>query len=218
MEEVVTRKRLTREESRAQTRERLLEAAFQVFVRDGFEAAAIEDVAEAAGYSRGAFYSNFESKDDLVCALLEEQMEESQANVQAIIGAGLPPDELIRQLRQFYVAIASEPQHCMFWLGVQLYALQHPPIRPRVAALLRKDREYVVESVRNVYAALGRELPYPAELITFGLMAISQGLAMARMLDPEAISPEFVPHTLETLFNRIAGLDEPVKAGAGPSA
>ena len=61
--------RLTREQSRDQTRQRLLDAAQVIFMKKGFVSASVEDVAAAAGYTRGAFYSNFDSKDDLIIAI-----------------------------------------------------------------------------------------------------------------------------------------------------
>ena len=67
--------RLTREESRAQTRDRLLEAAREVFARNGFHGASVEEIASAAGFSTGALYSNFEGKEDLFLVLMEREIE-----------------------------------------------------------------------------------------------------------------------------------------------
>ena len=64
------RQRLTREQSKDQTRQRLLDAAQAIFMKKGFVAASVEDIAEAAGYTRGAFYSNFRSKPELFLELL----------------------------------------------------------------------------------------------------------------------------------------------------
>ena len=58
-----------------QTRRKLLEAGLRIFVRDGFEAARIEDIAAAAGHTRGAFYANFETKEDLTYALIDHILE-----------------------------------------------------------------------------------------------------------------------------------------------
>ena len=66
------RKRLTREQSKDQTRLRLLDAAQAIFMKKGFVAASVEDIAEAAGYTRGAFYSNFRSKPELFLELLRK--------------------------------------------------------------------------------------------------------------------------------------------------
>jgi AcrR family transcriptional regulator len=206
MEEVLTRKRLTREESRAQTRERLLDAALAVFSKDGLEAASIEEVAEAAGYSRGAFYSNFESKDDLLCAVLDREIQREGQEFEAIVTA-IPPAELIGKLREYYVEMGRDEASCALWLGLQLYSLRNAAIRPRVAELMRKKREHVIEQARRVYASIGKEPPGSVETVAFGLISIAQGLSLMRMLDPEAVSAEALPKSLETLFDQITGVD-----------
>ena len=65
---------MTREQSRAQTRERLLDAARSVFARSGFHGASVEEIASEAGYSTGALYSNFEGKEDLFLELMEREI------------------------------------------------------------------------------------------------------------------------------------------------
>lgn len=206
MEKVLTRKRLTREESRAQTRERLIESALAVFAKHGIESTSIEEVTEAAGYSRGAFYSNFESKDDLLCAVLDREIEREGREFEKIVAATVPPRELISRVREYYVTMGKDETSCAFWLGLQLYALKNQMIRPRVAELMRKKRENVIEQVRRVYAAIGHQPPGSAEIVSLGLIAVAQGLALTQMLDPTAISAELLPTSLETLFDQISGV------------
>ena len=199
-------KRLTREESRAQTRERLLDSAYTVFVREGIDAAAIEDVAEEAGYSRGAFYSNFETKDDLVCALLEREKDRLIGGFEAVIQSDLPPDEMIRNVREFYVGMGTNKEHCGFWLAIQHYALRNPAVRPRVAEIQRQDRDAVIAMVRRVYGALCMEVPAAPEMVAIGLIAIAQGFGLTQSLEPEAFTEQELRQYMEGLFNRIAGL------------
>ena len=203
--ESIARKRLTREESRAQTRERLLDAALAIFLKDGIEGSSIEEVAEAAGYSRGAFYSNFECKDDLLYAVLDREIRHTNQEFEAIVSAPIPAGEIINRLRDYYVAMGQDEGHCMFWLSLQLYSLRNPAIRPRVAELMRKKRELVINQARRVYVALGKEPPGSVEIVSLGLIAIAQGMSIMRMLDPDAISGESLPKSLETLFNQITG-------------
>src|SRR5208282_2448720 len=68
--------RLSREQSRAQTRERLLDAAREAFARNGFHGASVDEIASAAGFSTGALYSNFDGKEDLFLALMEREIDE----------------------------------------------------------------------------------------------------------------------------------------------
>src|SRR4029453_6308711 len=76
--------RLTRAQRRQQTRARLLEAAGQVFARRGFHAATLDEVAEAAGYTKGAVYANFANKDGLFLALLDQRVAAQLQQVEAL--------------------------------------------------------------------------------------------------------------------------------------
>ena len=67
------RKRLTREESKEVTRMRLIEAAERLFIRRGFDDASVEEISETAGYSRGAFYSNFDNKEQVFLAVIDRR-------------------------------------------------------------------------------------------------------------------------------------------------
>ena len=80
--------RLTREQSKDQTRERLLNAAQDIFLKKGYVAASVEDIAAAAGYTRGAFYSNFRSKAELLLELLERDHSAVQGELQQIFETG----------------------------------------------------------------------------------------------------------------------------------
>ncbi len=71
-----SRNRLSREESQAQTRARLLKSARFLFGRDGYATTSVERIAEHAGYSKGAAYANFEGKEDLFLAVLKQQGQE----------------------------------------------------------------------------------------------------------------------------------------------
>ena len=81
----VNKRRLTRRESQQLTRVKFIESAERVFARDGFEAASVEQLAAEASFSRGAFYSNFESKDELFLALLDKKRIETQQALDAIL-------------------------------------------------------------------------------------------------------------------------------------
>ena len=91
--------RLNRQERKSQTRERLIDAAAQVFARQGFEAASLDEVAAAAGYTKGAVYSNFASKTDLFIALIERRIEVQTAEHERRF-EGLDLQAMARGLRE----------------------------------------------------------------------------------------------------------------------
>lgn len=125
---VVPRKRLTRAEARAQTRRRLLDAAAETFARKGYDAASVEEIAEAAGYSVGAVYSNFSSKEQLFSELRSERAalrldEVADALRSAQGDPGGPFAKLSRQLVEVAdknIEVAA--LHTEFWL----HAIRNP--------------------------------------------------------------------------------------------
>ena len=99
--------------SRENTRARLLEAAHEVFAEVGLDAASVEMICERAGFTRGAFYSNFESKDELFLALItqlsEDKLDEVSVRVKRLSGTDDPLD-LVRQIATMSLAERMEPQ------------------------------------------------------------------------------------------------------------
>src|SRR5579863_2506929 len=96
------RQRLTREQSKDQTRQRLLDAAQAIFMKKGFVAASVEDIAGAAGYTRGAFYSNFRSKGDLFIELLRRDHRQANEAMSEILAADLAPEQLEQRVSEMY--------------------------------------------------------------------------------------------------------------------
>ncbi|MFZ0523186.1 MAG: helix-turn-helix domain-containing protein, partial [Candidatus Acidiferrales bacterium] len=84
----------------AATRRKLLQAAELLFARDGFEATRLEDIAAEAGYTRGAFYANFDSKEDIFFALLEQWVAQRIEEVNALLRLHQNPAQRLRTLRQ----------------------------------------------------------------------------------------------------------------------
>src|SRR5256885_14555703 len=98
----MNRKRLSRDDSREQTTQRLLDAAEKLIVKKGLEAASVENIAAAAGYTRGAFYSNFSSKDDLFIELLRRDHQKATAQLNALRDASLSVDAVHSGARDVY--------------------------------------------------------------------------------------------------------------------
>ncbi len=102
------------------TRRKLLEAALRIFVRDGFEAARLEDIAKESGHTRGAFYANFDTKEDLFLALLEQQAVSDYENSTA---ARKNTKAFLRSHcccpREFYLGRTDRPAIHSSYVGIQ---------------------------------------------------------------------------------------------------
>ncbi len=187
------------------TRERLLDAAHELIIRKGAEATSIEEVTELAGYSRGAFYSNFETKEDLICALIERDMARVNAELTELYSLPLTPQERLQRTREYYIEVSSDPKSCVFWMAMELYALRDPQAHSRVVDLLWQDRQNVVQFVKLTFAELGKEPPLPVEVMAYGLIAYTQGLALSTRVHPDQITVEQLRQSLGLYFDRMIG-------------
>src|ERR1700756_4882956 len=111
----MSRKRLTREDSRELTTARLLEAAQKLIAKKGLDAASVENITAAAGYSRGAFYSNFSSKDDLFIELLRCEHEQAMLEFNQLRESELPLDEVEKRTRELYSHLYRDNESFMNW-------------------------------------------------------------------------------------------------------
>src|SRR6185437_1969008 len=111
----MSRKRLTREDSRDQTTQRLLDAAQKLIAKKGLNAASVEDIADAAGYTRGAFYSNFNSKGDLFIELLRRDHAETHAELAGLRSDALPLDLIQQRTRDLYARLYRNNETFMNW-------------------------------------------------------------------------------------------------------
>jgi AcrR family transcriptional regulator len=185
------------------TRRKLLKAARRVFARDGFEAARIEDIAQDAGHSRGAFYANFDSKEDLFFALLEQQASEHIGKMQRLIDGCSTPEERLTALREYYVGLLSDRQWSMLMLEFKLFALRHAQLRPKLLKTHRRIRASVtatkIEQLLPPDAAA--HAPTTHEPVRRALEAALHGLVLEHAYDPSAISEEQVITFLRQIFD-----------------
>ena len=146
---------LTAERRRQQTREYLLQAAAQVFAERGFYAATLDEVAAAAGFTKGAVYSNFKNKEDLFLALLEDSYAREITALRATIdGSDIPPEA---RIGDFVSLIGGEldrvPNMGALYLEFHLYALRSPAARARMNELEQEDVRAIADILEVERAA-----------------------------------------------------------------
>ncbi|HXQ54432.1 MAG TPA: TetR/AcrR family transcriptional regulator [Actinomycetes bacterium] len=181
--------RLSRAERREQTRQELLSAAEACFVTRGFHATSVDQVAERAGYTKGAVYSNFAAKEDLFFAIYERRVEQVLTEVvPGLRQAGaegafdwLATDAIERRDRDDgWLAVFFE-----FWAHV----LRHPELRDRFAAIHARFLEPLADAVRQLAADRGLALPddVTAGQVVLAWNAMEVGLGLERLTQPQAV-------------------------------
>jgi AcrR family transcriptional regulator len=178
---------LTRAEAQAQTRQRVLDAAADVFGKKGFRAASLSDVADRAGHTIGAVYSNFASKDELFRALMVERLRLFEAGLEAAayhtnIGADAGSREQRMESALDQMAASEDAVPVRWWrllYEYRTYAAADPGAWAELAALERRCRELIARQIENFSAAFGTALPRsPIELAELTL-ALTDGLRAA---------------------------------------
>jgi AcrR family transcriptional regulator len=186
------RERLTRQESRLRTRERLLEAAAEVFSRSGFHAASIDEIAEEAGFSKGAVYSNFASKEELFMTLLDRHLETELQNVtfQFMPKKSAEEREGMQPHRYFAATLEEKQTWNILSIEFSLYAMRHPLVQRQLAERYHTARNEITTLLQGMYQARASTPPFPVEYIAWTLLALGTGLALQAYLEPGAIPAE----------------------------
>lgn len=199
----MSRVRLTREQSRDQTRQRLLDAAQSIFLTKGFVAASVEDIAELAGYTRGAFYSNFGSKSELFLQLLKRDHENVMGDMRAIFEAGETRQQMEDSVLHYYSNHFRDNECFLLWMEAKLQAARDPEFRVGFIACMGELREATTEYIRQFSERVGTPLPLPARELAIGLLALSDGMQFSFAFDPQNVSAETTESVLAGFFRRV---------------
>jgi AcrR family transcriptional regulator len=197
----MARKRLTREESRDLTRQRLLEAAAVIIARKGLNGASVEDIAAHAGYTRGAFHSNFRSKADLFIELLKRDHHDVQQELQRILGAGLSREDMQRQLQMFYGQLYRGNISYVLWAEARLQALRDARFRARLSALLLEKRDMIAYFITQFGKVLQTAERAPAGDLAFATMALIDGMRFYNACMPGELPEANVQAVLGAVFS-----------------
>ena len=186
-----TSKRESRAEKQARTRAELLATAAEVFGERGYERASVEEIAERAGYSHGAVYSNFAGKEDLFLAVFEEYMA-ARAGELAETQAGLPEDAPLearaRALAdQWMERFAADRESFLLHLEFLGRAGREPGMAERFGSRSASLRETIAAFIAQVQAEEGVESPLSPADLAMVLRALGIGLAVEALVSPEAV-------------------------------
>jgi AcrR family transcriptional regulator len=183
----MTAEKWTLERRRQLTREALIASGRDVFAQRGFHAASLEEIAEAAGFTRGAVYSNFENKEELFFAVLDRHVELQLAAFDAFFEDSGGPvaasdEDVARVWRQ--LTAGSDPQWVALSLEFRLYALRNPDVRDRFVARSHVYRDRVVSYLSEILHDVDLELLIPvsdlAAIVDWG----GGGIMELGLIDP----------------------------------
>ncbi len=180
--------RLTRLEQQAATRERLITAAEAVFARQGFGGASIDLIAAEAGFSKGAVYSNFESKEALFLELLRRFMERDRAALAKIVAED--PARLISAVTHWLKTIHLDRDCPALAAELQLHARRSPEFAVHYYALQAEQTKALAQILEAYFRAVGRTMPLDPLDLAAAVVALAHGLSLQHPIgQPEEPSP-----------------------------
>lgn len=195
------RKRLTREESRQLTRDRLLAAAAELFTERGVNGTSVEQIAERAGYTRGAFYGNFEDKNALVAELLRQRTHRELDEVRSLTADAPSFADALDRLRAWN---RDRAQHLPEWLALRmelvLHALRNEELRPLLGERELLARDAHATGLEQAFAAHGVAPPADPASLALIVHALEDGLLIQRLLTPEGIQDDIVVDAFDLLL------------------
>lgn len=200
----MTPKRLSRQESQLQTRERLLEAAARVFSQRGFYETTVDEVAEEAGFSKGAVYSNFASKEELFLILLDRHLEAEFKKIASQFTQKENAQETEAETVEAPGSFAAGLEESRIWnmlsFEFSLYAIRHPEIQQQLAERYRGARNELTAYLQKMYQAQGEVPAVPVEYIPWAILALGTGLMLQAYLEPGALPSDIYSTLIKQLL------------------
>jgi AcrR family transcriptional regulator len=200
-------KRQTRAEKQARTRAELLETAAAVFAQRGYEKATVEEIAERAGYSHGAVYSNFAGKADLFLAVFEEYMADrvrELADTQAGLAEDAPLELRARALAdQWMERFAADRDSFLLHLEFLAASRREPELAERFGTRSVAMRETIAAFIAHHQDEEGVAAPLPPADLALVLRALGIGLAIEALVSPETVRDGLYGDFVELLVGMI---------------
>jgi AcrR family transcriptional regulator len=194
----------TRAERQASTRTALLRSASRLICRRGMQGASIDAIAADAGYTKGAFYANFASKQDLFLTMLEQRFATALADLQdAMPGAGVPEAEAHHAAERFLAYANSDPEWPRLYQEFAALAARDPGFRKQLAARVRELRARMAAVFEQWAASYGVKPTLASEEVAAMTFFMADGFLMNRLIEPgldEALYPKMVDIFLHGLL------------------
>ena len=197
------RKRLTREESQAQTRATLITVGREHFLRYGLGGAVAEKIAEDAGYSRGALYSNFDGKEDLFLAVIREEQDRRMESFHSMFKEEPSAKERLKKMRDAIADLVTAPDWIVLRAEFEAGALRNERIRRTFVEVHREQVRDGGNLIRNLARSSEIHMGLKPNEFIMIILNLSHGLAVTQKILGAELSPKGTRHLIYSLFDRL---------------
>lgn len=186
---------------REEVRRRVLESAERLYAERGIDATSVEDVARAAGFTKGAVFSNFATKDDLVAAILEERVTARLADAVRTLDTDAAEADLPGAVgRMFADALSADDGGSLLVLEYLIRAARDPDRGAGFVATRRAQRERIAAVIEQQAARREVTLRLPAPALALALIALTSALAAEHRADPDGVPPAVLAEVVSALL------------------
>ena len=211
----MARHRLTRREMQAKTRRLLMDAAGHVCSKRGLQQASIDEVAETAGFTKGAFYANFKNKEELFLSILDERFAERLREIDEVTQQS---GDTVSQARQvgldFHRYVSADPNWNRMFFEFAAYAGRNEDFRAELVTRYRALRDRIAQVFERRVDDLGGKPPISAEQTALMTFAMANGMALEQLLEPDAVAEDAYATMLAIFFTGLRVLAQ--ESGATP--
>ncbi|MEC3608627.1 TetR/AcrR family transcriptional regulator [Bacillus glycinifermentans] len=195
------RRRLNQKERKEETRQMLLNSAVEIFSELGFHGASVEKIAEHAGFSKGAVYSNFKSKEELFLALLEQQMNLHVNNIDKIIDQQDSLSHFIEAMNQHFVSVTNE-NHKWIILNTEflLHAMRNEPVRSKWSCMIMESVDRISKSVAKLMSKESHNSTLFPEEIAWTIFSLENGLAIFNFINEKKVPTNLYGKALKDML------------------
>lgn len=172
--------RLSREESKIRTKKMLLESAKTEFARLGYGNTSADSIAEKAGFSKGAFYANFESKEDVFLELLKMHMQNESNVFKDLFKVARNTEEILAGIDQWFLTMQNDTEWQLLSVELNLHAKRHPEFAIKFYKLQSAHQEVLCDFVKLFFELAKKKPVINCNLIAHYIMSMSLGVAVMK--------------------------------------
>jgi TetR/AcrR family transcriptional regulator, transcriptional repressor of aconitase len=184
---VANKTRLTRAESKEHTHRSLIEAADRVFMRHGYQRATLDSIAAEAGFTKGAVYSHFRSKDELFIELLVDGLNRNIAHLDQLLSLGeLESGRIHDGAARWIDQIGTRDNLPLLALEMELVSRCNAAFAAQFDQVILNHQRSVARLITRYFEIIGRDPPMPTEELTASIFTLAKGIALARQTRPSA--------------------------------
>ncbi|MGG4494753.1 TetR/AcrR family transcriptional regulator [Brevibacillus reuszeri] len=201
----MVRRRLTQVERKKETRQLLLESAVETFAKFGFHGASVDKIAETAGFSKGAVYAHFHSKEELFLAIMEQQMHVHVQNILKVIDQHQSISHFIETMQDYVHSIRQENRAwSMLNMEFLLYAMREESVSHKWSEMIRKSIRQMSEAIEQLLVKQSHQPPLSAEEMAWTILSLENGMAIFYYISKEDMPVHIYGRALHNvLFNTV---------------